>query len=75
MEPTVPNVEPANFASTFTPPMIDRRVLHILTRFKKGWSTSVRPTYLGRHVARPDRYEALCGGQGGTGYFPAYREA
>ena len=46
-----------------------------LTRFKKGWSTSVRPTYLGRHVARPDRYEALCGGQGGTGYFPAYREA
>lgn len=36
MEPTVPNVEPANFASTFTPPMIDRRVLHILTRFKKG---------------------------------------
>ena len=32
------------------------------------------PTYLGRHVAHPDRYEALCGGQDRTGYFPAYRE-
>ena len=26
------------------------------------------PTYLGRHVARPDRYTALCGGQGGDEY-------
>jgi hypothetical protein len=46
-----------------------------LSRFKRGLSTSVRSTYLGRHVARPGRYHALCGGRGGTDYFPAYREA
>jgi Acetyltransferase (GNAT) domain len=46
-----------------------------LTRFKMGWSTSVRPTYLGRHIARPDRYEELSPGGDETGYFPAYRAA
>ena len=38
-----------------------------LTRFKKGWSTSVARLSSGGHVARPDRYEELCRGQDGTG--------
>jgi hypothetical protein len=44
-----------------------------LTRFKKGWSSLVRPTYLGRHVASPDRYVALCSGHEHADFFPAYR--
>jgi hypothetical protein len=44
-----------------------------LTRFKKGWSTLVRPTYLGRHVAWPSRYAELCGDLPKSGFFPAYR--
>jgi hypothetical protein len=45
-----------------------------LTRFKKGWSSLVRPTYLGRHVARPDRYAELCRDLPERGFFPAYRD-
>ncbi len=44
-----------------------------LTRFKRGWSPLVRPTYLGRHVACPDRYAELCGNRSGGDFFPAYR--
>lgn len=44
-----------------------------LTRFKKGWTTLVRPTYLGRHVACPGRYAELSGRHAATDYFPAYR--
>ncbi len=44
-----------------------------LTRFKKGWSSLVRPTYLGRHVAWPGRYAELCRDLPEDGFFPAYR--
>jgi hypothetical protein len=44
-----------------------------LTRFKRGWSPLVRPTYLGRHVASPRRYAELCRGRAATDFFPAYR--
>jgi hypothetical protein len=44
-----------------------------LTRFKKGWSPLVRPTYLGRHVASPGRYAELCRGLTASDFFPAYR--
>jgi hypothetical protein len=44
-----------------------------LTRFKRGWSALVRPTYLGRHVACAERYAELCRGQRETDFFPAYR--
>jgi hypothetical protein len=44
-----------------------------LTRFKTGWSAHVRPTYLGRHVACPERYAELCTGRAATDFFPAYR--
>jgi hypothetical protein len=44
-----------------------------LTRFKRGWSPLVRPAYLGRHVARPERYAELCRDRPATDFFPAYR--
>jgi hypothetical protein len=44
-----------------------------LTRFKKGWSPLVRPSYLGRHVVDPRRYAELCGNRPREDYFPAYR--
>ncbi len=44
-----------------------------LTRFKKGWTSLVRPTYLGRHVASPGRYAELCRDLPESGFFPAYR--
>jgi hypothetical protein len=44
-----------------------------LTRFKSGWTSLVKPTYLGRHVACPDRYAGLCSGRAPTDFFPAYR--
>jgi hypothetical protein len=44
-----------------------------LTRFKKGWSALVRPTYLGRHVAWPDRYDELSRGHATSDSFPVYR--
>ena len=44
-----------------------------LTRFKKGWSSLVRPTYLGRHVAWPGRYAELCRNHPKRDFFPAYR--
>jgi hypothetical protein len=46
-----------------------------LSRFKKGWSSLVRPTYLGRHVPCLDRYNELCGNRAGNDFFPAYRSA
>ena len=46
-----------------------------LTRFKKGWSPLVRPTYLGRHVACPRRYAELCGSRPEGDFFPAYRSS
>jgi hypothetical protein len=44
-----------------------------LTRFKRGWTSLVRPTYLGRHVASPRRYAELCRGRPRSDFFPAYR--
>jgi hypothetical protein len=44
-----------------------------LTRFKRGWSSIVRPAYLGRHVACPRIYAELCRGRPATDCFPAYR--
>jgi len=44
-----------------------------LTRFKRGWSSLVRPTYLGRHVAQPERYAELSRGCERSDFFPAYR--
>jgi hypothetical protein len=44
-----------------------------LTRFKRGWSGLVRPTYLGRHVTCPKRYAELCRGSQESDFFPAYR--
>jgi hypothetical protein len=45
-----------------------------LRRFKKGWSTHTRPTYLATRVLDRRRYEELSRGAGGAnGYFPAYR--
>lgn len=45
-----------------------------LRRFKKGWSTHTRPTYLATRVLDRRRYDELLRGAGGAnGYFPAYR--
>ena len=44
-----------------------------LTRFKKGWSALVRPTYLGRHVISPDMYAELSQPFKESNFFPAYR--
>jgi len=47
-----------------------------LVRFKKGWSTGTRTTYLGGRIFRPDSYRALARERGfeGSRYFPAYRQ-
>jgi hypothetical protein len=45
-----------------------------LTRFKRGWSPLVRPAYLAKHVARPQRYAELCRDRPVTDFFPAYRD-
>ena len=44
-----------------------------LTRFKRGWTSLLRPSYLGRHVACPRRYAELCRGRPESDFFPAYR--
>ena len=46
-----------------------------LVRFKQGWSTGTRPTYLCTRVFDRDAYRALLLAQGPTSgdYFPAYR--
>jgi hypothetical protein len=47
-----------------------------LTRFKLGWASDVRPTYLAGRILRPDLYRTLLkarGGAPGTSFFPAYR--
>jgi hypothetical protein len=45
-----------------------------LRRFKKGWSTHTRQTYLATRVLDRRRYEELSRGAGdANGYFPAYR--
>jgi hypothetical protein len=45
-----------------------------LARFKRGWSSGRRWTYLCGRIFDPERYEALSRARGaGTGYFPAYR--
>jgi hypothetical protein len=44
-----------------------------LTRFKRGWTPLVRPTYLVRHVANPQRYAELCRGIKESDFFPPYR--
>jgi hypothetical protein len=44
-----------------------------LRRFKKGWSTDTRPTYIATRVLDRRRYEELSRGVATNGYFPAYR--
>jgi hypothetical protein len=46
-----------------------------LSRFKRGWSTGTRPTYLCRRIFDRVRYEQLVKSKGiqDTVYFPAYR--
>jgi hypothetical protein len=47
-----------------------------LVRFKRGWSTGTRPTYLCGRIFRPDVYAALSRERGyeTSRYFPAYRQ-
>ncbi len=47
-----------------------------LVRFKRGWSTGTRTTYLGGRIFRPDTYRALARERGfeESRYFPAYRQ-
>ena len=47
-----------------------------LSRFKRGWSTSVRIAYLCGRVFDRQRYDQLVRtrGMGSTDYFPAYRK-
>jgi hypothetical protein len=47
-----------------------------LSRFKRGWSTSVRPTYLCGRIFDRQRYHHLVRARniGDTLYFPAYRK-
>ena len=47
-----------------------------LIRFKRGWSTSTRPTYLCGRIFRPDVYATLVRERGhdNSRYFPAYRQ-
>ena len=47
-----------------------------LVRFKRGWSTGTRTTYLGGRIFRPDTYCALARERGfeESRYFPAYRQ-
>jgi len=46
-----------------------------LVRFKRGWSTGTRTTYLCGRIFRPDTYRALARERGfeESRYFPAYR--
>lgn len=45
-----------------------------LRRFKEGWATGTRQTYLCGKVLQPDAYRKLTEGAGlESGYFPAYR--
>jgi hypothetical protein len=46
-----------------------------LVRFKRGWSTGTRNTYLCGRIFRPDVYATLARERGGSAsrYFPAYR--
>jgi hypothetical protein len=46
-----------------------------LSRFKQGWSTAVRTTYLCGHIFDRESYDRLVRARdiGITGYFPAYR--
>jgi hypothetical protein len=48
-----------------------------LVRFKRGWSTGTRPTYLCGRIFRPGVYAELARARGlptSTAYFPAYRD-
>lgn len=47
-----------------------------LVRFKRGWSTGTRPTYLCGRILRPGVYSELVRARGlpATAYFPAYRD-
>ena len=47
-----------------------------LVRFKRGWSTGTRTTYLCGRIFRPDVYATLTRERGreGSRYFPAYRD-
>jgi hypothetical protein len=47
-----------------------------LVRFKKGWSTGTRTTYLCGRIFRPDAYRTLARERGfeDSRYFPAYRQ-
>jgi hypothetical protein len=47
-----------------------------LVRFKRGWSTGTRTTYLGGRIFRADTYRALARERGfeESRYFPAYRQ-
>ena len=46
-----------------------------LDRFKRGWSTGIRPAYFGGWVLDRQRYDELVRRKGSitTNYFPAYR--
>ena len=46
-----------------------------LTRFKRGWASGTKTTYLCGHVQDPDMFSRLCGAVEGNAaeYFPAYR--
>jgi hypothetical protein len=46
-----------------------------LSRFKRGWATGTRTAYLCGRIFSPAEYRrlSLVRGEGGTGYFPAYR--
>jgi hypothetical protein len=46
-----------------------------LTRFKRGWSTGTRMTYLCGRILRPEAYALLTAraGRAPDGYFPSYR--
>lgn len=46
-----------------------------LTRFKRGWSTGVRPAYFCGKIFQPETYAAIVAARRGlqTAYFPLYR--
>jgi hypothetical protein len=44
-----------------------------LCRFKRGWSTGVRPTYFCGRVFDQGRYAKLLRRRAATAFFPAYR--
>ena len=48
-----------------------------LTRFKRGWATESRPSYLAGRVLDAEAYQAAVAAahrEAGGSYFPAYRE-